>query len=46
VKGGLSKHRTKSRRLKVGKKPEGKERLFWPGHQRVIAAFRAATLRH
>jgi hypothetical protein len=44
--GGLSQHPTKGFRLKIGKRPDGKPRLFWLGHDRPTANAFAHILRH
>jgi hypothetical protein len=44
AKGGLSKHPKHGFRLTIGKKPDGKPRLFWLGHNRFIAEYHAEAL--
>src|SRR5436190_2219592 len=44
-KGGLSQHPTKGYRLTIGKKADGKPRLFWLGHDRFFAEYHAGLLR-
>ena len=42
---GLSKHPTKGFRLTIGKKADGRPRLFWLGHSEFLAGLHARCLR-
>ena len=45
AKGGLSKHPVKGFRITIGKKPDGKPKLFWLGQDRRAAERRAGVLK-
>lgn len=45
AKDGLSRHPTHGFRLTIGKKADGKPRLFWLGKDRAIAEYHADTLK-
>jgi hypothetical protein len=45
AKDGLSKHPTKGFRLTIGKKVNGRPRLFWLGQNRSTAEYHADALK-